>query len=182
MGHIQIEASGENGMRQHFIFWHVFSARRMYDFPLSSMMITLCAVSSVKYPPVCASCSRSSRRYLMMLFSRLSQYALLHPGSQLLSCRLAGRTIFTGSTPTRDSIGMLRINAWWLPTPCPKGITQSILTSMLLDIHSPSIGFDPLKNVAPALLPVCWRIASCKSNPSLSANAFPIAPSITCLL
>jgi hypothetical protein len=90
-----------------------------------------------------------------MLPLRLSIYTLLHPGSLLLSLRLAGCTIFMGLIPTSNSICTSKMNARWSPTLYPNSITHALLILMLLDTHSPSIGFDPLKNIAPGLLPVC---------------------------
>ncbi len=54
--------------------------------------------------------------------------------------------------------------------------------SRSLDVHRPSIGFKPRKNVASGLLPVWWMIASRRSGPSLSARALPSGPLMTCLL
>jgi hypothetical protein len=51
---IYIAASGEKGIQQHFIFLQIFSARCIYAFPSSSMMITHLARSVSKYAPVCA--------------------------------------------------------------------------------------------------------------------------------
>ncbi len=104
-------------MRQHFIFLQIFLARRMYAFPSSSMLMTLCAPLSAEYHPVWALYSRSSNQCRLMFLSRLWMYAWLHPGSLLLSLLPAGRTILTGFSPTRDSIGMSSINARWLPIP-----------------------------------------------------------------
>jgi hypothetical protein len=92
------------------------------------------------------------------------------------------RTIFTGSKPTNNLSGMLKINVRWSPMPYPNGITQLLLTSKSPNIHNPSIGNFPWKNVAPELVPVCWRIASHRSSPSLFASAFPRGPLIMCSL
>ncbi len=148
----------------------------MYAFPSLLIVITFPAVSSTEYPPVCASYNCLSRQCLLMLPLRLSIYTSLQPRSQLLCLRLAGSTIFTGSIPTSDSIGISKMKAHWSPTPYPNGITHALLILMSLDTHNQSIGFDPLKNVAPGLSPVCWMIASRKSSPSLSACALPRAP------
>ena len=64
----------------------------------------------------------------------------------------------------------------------PKGITQALLISRSLDTHIPLIGLELRKNVAPGLAPVCCTIASCRSNPSLSASSLPSGPLITCSL
>ncbi len=180
--HIQIAASGENGMQQHFIFLQIFSAPHMFVCFSLSMMITLFACSLSEYTPVCTSCSRFSKRCCMMLDWRLSMYDLLHPGRRLLRWWPAGWMILTGLTPTNDLIGTFRMKAWWLPTPYPNGITHELLMSRSLDIHKPSIGLETWKNVAPGLVPVCWTIASCRSNHSLSTRALTRAPLITCLL
>ena len=74
------------------------------------------------------------------------------------------------------------MKAQWLPTLYQNGIMHAILMLRSLDIHSQSIGVEPQKNDAPELVPVCWTIASCRSNPSLSASSLPRAPLITCLL
>ncbi len=66
--------------------------------------------------------------------------------------------------------------------PYPKGITQALLISRLLDTHIPLIGLELRKNVAPGLAPVCCTIASRRSNPSLSASSLPSGPLITCLI
>jgi hypothetical protein len=87
-----------------------------------------------------------------------------------------------GSTPTNDSSGMSRINVQWSPVPYPNGITQALLTSKSPYTHNPLIGNFPQKNVAPGLVPVCWRIASRRFSPSLLASAFPRGPLITWLL
>ena len=177
-----MEASDKNGILQHLIFLQIFSACRMYDFPSSSIAITLFAVSSAEYPPVCASYRRSRRRCLTMFFSRFSMYASPHFGRWLFRRRLMGLRILTGFSPTSDSNGMSSMNALWSPTPNPNGITQALLMSRSLDTHSPSINREPRKKVAPGLVPVCSLIASLRSGPSLFARAFPRQPSITCLL
>jgi hypothetical protein len=89
-----------------------------------------------------------------MFPSRLAMYSLLHPGSLLLSRRLASCSIFTGLMPTNDLIGISKIYARWSPTPYPNGITQALLMSMSPDTHKPSMDFVPLKKAAPGLLPV----------------------------
>ena len=154
----------------------------MYDLPSSLIAITLFAVSSAEYPPVCASYSRSSRRCLTIFFSRFSMYASPHFGRRLFRRRLTGLKIFTGFSPTSDSNGMSSMNALWSPTPNPNGITQALLISSSLDTQRPSIGRFPWKKVAPGLAPVCSLIASLRSGPSLSASALPRLPSITCSL
>ncbi len=151
MQHNHIEASGEKGIWQLFIFLQIFSMHLINAFPSLSMMMTLLAISSVESPPVRALCNRSSSQCHTMLDSRLSMYVLVHPGSLLFSCLLAGLTIFTGSTPTNDSIGMSMMNVQWSPTPYPDGITHALLMSRSFDTHIPSIGLELIKNVAPRL-------------------------------
>ena len=148
-------ASGENGIRQHFIFRHIFLALLMYALPSSSIRIIFRARISLECVPVCALCSRSSSQCCVMLDSRLSMYALQQPESLLFSPRPAGQTIFTGSTLISDSKGTSRTKAQWLPTPYPNGITQALLISMSPDTHILLIGLDPWKKVAPGLVPVC---------------------------
>jgi hypothetical protein len=54
--------------------------------------------------------------------------------------------------------------------------------SRLLEIHRPSIGFEPLKNVAPGLVPVWCTIASHRFGPYFSARALPSGLLMTCSL
>ncbi len=77
---------------------------------------------------------------------------------------------------------MSRMNARWSPTPYPKGITHALLISRSPDIHIPSTGFDPWKNVAPGLAPMCCTIASLKSSPFLSPSSFLSGLLMMCLL
>jgi hypothetical protein len=160
-------------MWQHIIFLQIFSACRMYAFPSSLMIIFLLARSSLEYKPVCVLKSRSSKQCLTMFALRLLMYDLLHSGTWLLSRRPTGCTILNGSIPINDLSGKLRMNAWWLPTSYPNGITHALLLLRSLDIHIPLIGFKPQKNVAPGILPMYWTIASRRSNPFLSPSSFP---------
>jgi hypothetical protein len=155
MQRIQTATSGENGIRQHFTFLKIFSARRIHAFPSLLMMITLRACSLSEILPVCTSYSCPSKQCHVMLASRLLTYALLHPGSQLFSHLPASLTILTGSILTNDLIGTSRMKARWSPMLYPNSIMHVLLMSKLLDTHSPLIGLDPLKNVAPRLFPVC---------------------------
>ncbi len=134
-----------------FIFLQIFSSCRMYHFPSSSMIIILLARSLLEYEPVCASKSHLSKQCLTIFASRLLMYDLLHSGSQLLSRRPTSHTILTGSIPINDLSGKSRMKARWLPTPYQNGITHALLMSRSLDIHIPTIGFEPRKNLVPGL-------------------------------
>ena len=60
--------------------------------------------------------------------------------------------------------------------------TGALLMSKSSEVHNPSIGCDPQKNMAPVGAPVHTRITSCRFRLSLSPRALPSSPLYMCSL
>ncbi len=59
--------------------------------------------------------------------------------------------------------------------PYPAGIIAALLTVMSDVAHTPSIGFDPPKNVVPIFFPVNFPTTSFMASPSMFVRDFPVA-------
>ena len=91
-----------------------------------------------------------------------------------LSLLAADRKMLGGLAPTRQDLRKSMINKGWSPTPYPTGITHAPTTVTSDVAHTPSIGVDPQKYVAPTFWHVNPPTTSDIASPSLSISFFPM--------
>ena len=82
--------------------------------------------------------------------------------------------MLVGLAPTRQDLSKSMMNNRWSPTPYPTGILHAPTTVTSDVIHTPSIGFDPRKYVAPNFLHVKSPTTSDIASPSLLVSFLPI--------